>query len=54
VTAFEYTGGTLFGYEKERHEDEYDHRTAMRKNFRSPGEQTIAELGEGRGMLSPP
>lgn len=51
---FEYTGG-LWGYEKERAEDEYERRTQMRKNFRSPGEQTLSELGEGRGeQLSSP
>lgn len=51
---FEYTGG-LWGYEKERAEDEYERRTQIRKNFRSPGEQTLSELGEGRGkQLSSP
>jgi hypothetical protein len=53
MAAFEYTGGSLFGYKKEQDVDEYDRRTALRKNFQTPGEQTVAELGEGRGMLSP-
>lgn len=26
-------------------------REALRKNYRTPSEQTIAELGEGRGMF---
>lgn len=52
MTAFEYTGGSLFGYKKDQDVDEYDRRTALRKNFQTAGEQSIAELGEGRGMLS--
>jgi hypothetical protein len=50
MTAFEYTGGTLFGYQKDTSVDEFDRRTALRKAFQTPGEQTVAELGEGRGM----
>ncbi|KMU76231.1 NADH:ubiquinone oxidoreductase subunit [Coccidioides immitis RMSCC 3703] len=46
---FEYTGGRLEGYGTETNVDEYDRRESLRKNYRSPGEQTIAELGEGRG-----
>jgi hypothetical protein len=50
MTAFEYTGGSLFGYQKDTSVDEFDRRTALRKAFQTPGEQTVAELGEGRGM----
>ena len=50
MTAFEYTGGTLFGYKKDTSVGEFDRRTALRKAFQTPGEQTVAELGEGRGM----
>ncbi|KAF3490498.1 NADH-ubiquinone oxidoreductase subunit [Arthroderma uncinatum] len=50
---FEFTGGSLRGKEIDRTVDEYDRRTALRKNFRSPGEETIAELGEGRGIEGP-
>ncbi|KAK2865221.1 hypothetical protein FQN49_003797 [Arthroderma sp. PD_2] len=50
---FEYTGGTLRGKEIDRSVDEYDRRTALRKNFSSPAEETIAELGEGRGIVAP-
>lgn len=49
MSAYEYTGGSLFGYSKDTNVDEYDRRTQLRKNFQSPGEQTVAELGEGRG-----
>lgn len=49
MTAFEYTGGSLFGYQKDTSVDEFDRRTALRKAFQTPGEQTISELGEGRG-----
>ncbi|EER23342.1 hypothetical protein D8B26_001441 [Coccidioides posadasii str. Silveira] len=50
---FEYTGGRLEGYGTETNVDEYDRRESLRKNYRSPGEQTIAELGEGRGIYGP-
>ncbi|CAG7919796.1 unnamed protein product [Penicillium olsonii] len=53
MTAFEYTGGSLFGYQKDTSVDEFDRRTALRKAFQTPGEQTIAELGEGRGIYGP-
>lgn len=52
MSAYEYTGGSLFGYRKDKNVDEYDRRTQLRKNFQSPGEQTVAELGEGRGTLT--
>jgi hypothetical protein len=50
MTAFEYTGGSLFGYKKDTSVDEFDRRQQLRKAFQTPGEQTVAELGEGRGM----
>jgi hypothetical protein len=50
MTAFEYTGGSLFGYQKDTSVDEFDRRQSLRKAFQTPGEQTVAELGEGRGM----
>lgn len=49
---FEYTGGSLSGYNKDPNEDEFERRERLRKNYRSKGEETIAELGEGRGMPS--
>jgi hypothetical protein len=54
MTAFEYTGGSLFGYQKDNSVDEFDRRTALRKAFQTPVEQSVAELGEGRGMCSLP
>lgn len=49
MSAFEYTGGTLFGYKKDHTEDEFERRQKLRKAFRTPAEDTISELGEGRG-----
>lgn len=49
MSAYEYTGGSLFGYSRDKNVDEYERRTQLRKNFQSPVEQTLAELGEGRG-----
>jgi hypothetical protein len=51
--AFEYTGGTLYGRRPERSEDEFERRTQLRTQWRTPGEQTLAELGEGRGIQGP-
>ncbi|KAJ5295892.1 hypothetical protein PENANT_c001G04630 [Penicillium antarcticum] len=53
MTAFEYTGGSLFGYNKDTSVDEFDRRQQLRKAFQTPGEQTVAELGEGRGIYGP-
>ncbi|KAJ5172903.1 hypothetical protein N7492_005496 [Penicillium capsulatum] len=50
MAAFEYTGGTLFGYKKDHSEDEFERRQKLRKAFRTPAEQTFSELGEGRGI----
>jgi hypothetical protein len=48
--AFEFTGGTLWGKKAQSDLDEFDRRTQIRKAYRTPAEQTFAELGEGRGM----
>lgn len=50
LAAFEYTGGSLWGKDKDQNLDKYEQLEKLRKNYRTPGEQTIAELGEGRGM----
>ncbi|BDD55580.1 hypothetical protein MPDQ_002105 [Monascus purpureus] len=51
---FEYTGGTLFGYKKNNvNVDEFERREQLRKSYRRPAEETIAELGEGRGIYAP-
>ncbi|KAB8236114.1 uncharacterized protein BDW43DRAFT_267505 [Aspergillus alliaceus] len=51
--AFEYTGGTLYGYKKNPEIDEFERREQLRKAYRTSGEQTLAELGEGRGLYGP-
>ncbi|KAK2737239.1 hypothetical protein FQN57_000406 [Myotisia sp. PD_48] len=50
---FDYTGGSLSGRGVNPDIDEYERRKALRTNYRTPGEQTIAELGEGRGIEGP-
>ncbi|GAB1200920.1 hypothetical protein APSETT444_010301 [Aspergillus pseudonomiae] len=51
--AFEYTGGSLWGYKKNADIDEFERREQLRKSYRTSGEQTLAELGEGRGLYGP-
>lgn len=48
--AFDYTGGILTGYTKDPEEDEFARKQYLRKNRRKPIEDTVAELGEGRGI----
>jgi hypothetical protein len=45
-----YTGGSLQAHH-DPNRDIYAEREALRKRYRVPADQTIAELGEGRGML---
>jgi hypothetical protein len=47
---YDYTGGALTGYTKSPEMDEFERKELLRKNRRRPIEQTISELGEGRGM----
>ena len=47
---FDYTGGKLTGYEKDPTVDEIDRKEFLRKNRRRSIWETIAELGEGRGL----
>ena len=49
LTAYEFTGGTLKGYLNRPEVDEYERKEMLRKNRRRPIEETIAEIGEGRG-----
>jgi hypothetical protein len=51
LSAYDYTGGTLTGYKKgsATDEDEFERKEVLRKNRRRPIEETIANLGEGRG-----
>ena len=48
--AFAYTGGSLSGYQRDPEVDEVTRKEYMRKNRRRPVEDTVNELGEGRGM----
>lgn len=50
LTVFEYTGGSLRGKRPEiEGMDEFERKESLRRNQRGPIEQTIAEVGEGRG-----
>ncbi len=48
--AYNFTGGSLSGYKKDRAVDEFERKQELRKNRRIPIEQTISEIGERRGM----
>ena len=49
--AYDYAGGALTGYKKDPEIDEFDRKEYLRKNRRRPIEETINDLGEGRGKL---
>ena len=49
LSAFEFTGGKMTGYDKDPNVDDYARKQELRKNRRRPIEETIRELGEGRG-----
>lgn len=51
LAAFDYTGGALSGYLRDPDVDEYARKQFLRKNRRRPIDETIDELGEGRGKL---
>ncbi|KAH8595212.1 hypothetical protein B0O99DRAFT_161760 [Bisporella sp. PMI_857] len=51
--AFDYTGGALTGYKKDPNVDEFERKQELRKNRRRPIEETLSELGEGRGIYPP-
>jgi len=51
--AYDYTGGRLTGYQRDPNVDEFDRKEYMRRNRRRPIEETIAEIGEGRGIPPP-
>ena len=51
--AIHYTGGTFFRDNDTPHDEPYaDTKEAARKRFRRPINETINELGEGRGLCS--
>lgn len=49
---FDYTGGVLTGYAKDPEVDEYERKEMLRRNRRRPIQETVMELGEGRGITS--
>jgi hypothetical protein len=52
TATMDYTGGRLRGG-NDPDVDQYNLKETNRKRFRIPAEQTVAELGEGRGTFSP-
>ncbi|CCX15594.1 Tim17/Tim22/Tim23/Pmp24 family-domain-containing protein [Pyronema domesticum] len=50
---FDYTGGTLRGYFRDPDFDEITRKENIRKNRRRPFEETVEEIGEGRGIQGP-
>ncbi|KAL2107888.1 hypothetical protein VUR80DRAFT_4515 [Thermomyces stellatus] len=53
LSVFEYTGGRFDGYFNRREEDAFEIRERMMKNRRKSLEETLAEVGEGRGIRPP-
>lgn len=49
LAAYNATGNKLGGYEGREAADELDRKEFMRKNRRRAMEETVSELGEGRG-----
>ncbi|KAL8941659.1 MAG: hypothetical protein Q9216_002122 [Gyalolechia sp. 2 TL-2023] len=47
----EYTGGKLSGFARDHMVDQYQRKEQLRRNRRRPIEETLQELGEGRGQL---
>ena len=47
---FDYTGGKMTGFARDAEVDEYERTEQVRRNKRRPIEETLQELGEGRGM----
>ncbi len=46
---FDYTGGKMTGFARDAEVDEYERMEQVRRNKRRPIEETLHELGEGRG-----
>lgn len=49
LSAFQFTGGRLQGYKRDPEIDEVARKEHMRKNRRRPIDETVHQLGEGRG-----
>ena len=54
MAVFEYQGGSLSGFRKDPDVDEFERKEELRKNRRRPIQETIGELGEGRGKVKRP
>lgn len=52
IGVFEYTGGQLMPTGKDPQVDDFDRKEALKKRYRRPVQETINEIGEGRGILS--
>ncbi|KAL8915498.1 MAG: hypothetical protein Q9171_000063 [Xanthocarpia ochracea] len=50
---FDYTGGKMTGFAQDAEVDEYERKEQLRRNKRRPIEETLKELGEGRGIYGP-
>ncbi|KJX98142.1 NADH-ubiquinone oxidoreductase 213 kda subunit [Zymoseptoria brevis] len=53
LSAFHFTGGRMSGFKKDPEIDEVSRKEYMRKNRRRSIEETVNELGEGRGIYAP-
>ena len=53
LAVFNYTGGAFSGFGRDLSVDEYERKEALRANKRRPIEETLNELGEGRGIYGP-
>ena len=51
---FDYTGGKFSGFEKDPNVDEYERKEELRRNNRRPIQETLDQLGEGRGEMRDP
>ena len=49
---FDFTGGKFSGFDKDPYVDEYERKENLKKNRRRPIQETLEQLGEGRGRLS--
>ena len=49
--AFDYTGGSLWGWKQDIQRDEYEHKEMLRTTRRRPLQETLEQLGEGRGLF---
>jgi len=53
LAVFDYSGGTLWGNYAHDGSDEVSRKEFIRKNRRRPVEETVLQLGEGRGEFLP-